>query len=269
MHDRRIRLSPSSSRRRCCSCPSRAMPRASTALSADTVTDPSGSPVPGAEMVLKNTATGVELERTSGADGGYAFRNLLPGTYELQVTLAGFQPYLRSGIEVRLNGDVRLDVSLTLGGQTEQVEVAAASALSYDSGSHEDGIAPDTLQQLPLDVHVRPALLGHVRAAHARRHVRRHANAFDARINGGLQSGDEAVLDGASMQQGFMSQSGMVSIFQDFPFSPDMVSEIKVVSSSYDAQYGVDHRGPDRRPSRSPARTSSTARSSSTPSTTP
>ena len=64
------------------------------------------------------------------------------------------------------------------------------------------------------------------------------ANAFDARINGGLQSGDEAVLDGASMQQGFMSQSGMVSIFQDFPYSPDMVSEIKVVSSSYDAQYG-------------------------------
>ncbi len=35
-----------------------------------------------------------------------------------------------------------------------------------------------------------------------------------------------------------MSQSGMVSIFQDFPYSPDMVSEIKVVSSSYDAQYG-------------------------------
>ena len=69
------------------------------------------------------------------------------------------------------------------------------------------------------------------------------ANAFDARINGGMQSGDEAVVDGASMQQGFMSQSGMISIFQDFPFSPDMVSEIKVVTSSYEPQYGSSTSG--------------------------
>jgi outer membrane receptor protein involved in Fe transport len=63
-------------------------------------------------------------------------------------------------------------------------------------------------------------------------------NAFDARINGGLQSGDEASLDGVSMQQGFMSQGGMVSIFQDFPMSPDMVSEVKVLTSNYAPEYG-------------------------------
>ena len=40
-----------------------------------------------------------------------------------------------------------------------------------------------------------------------------------------------------------MSQSGMISIFQDFPFSPDMVSEIKVVTSSYEPQYGSSTSG--------------------------
>ena len=40
------------------------------------------------------------------------------------------------------------------------------------------------------------------------------------------------------MQQGFMSQGGMVSIFQDFPMSPDMVSEIKVLTSNYAPEYG-------------------------------
>ena len=35
-------------------------------------------------------------------------------------------------------------------------------------------------------------------------------NAFDARINGGLQTGQEAIMDGVSMQQGSMSQSGML-----------------------------------------------------------
>ena len=127
---------------------------------------------------------------------------------------------------------------MSLGGQTEQIEVVGASTMQYDSGSHEDGISPETLQDLPLVFNSGPRssatfvlLMPGVSSGGS-------ANAFDARINGGLQSGDEAVLDGASMQQGFMSQSGMVSIFQDFPYSPDMVSEIKVVSSSYDAQYG-------------------------------
>ena len=203
-----------------------------------TVADPSGSPVANADMVLKNSATGVELKRASGADGTYAFRNLLPGTYEVTAAFAGFQPYTRKGIAVAPNGDVRLDVGLAISGQTEQVEVVGASALKYDSGSHEDGINPETLQDLPLVFNSGPRssatfvlLMPGVSSGGS-------ANAFDARINGGLQSGDEAVLDGASMQQGFMSQSGMVSIFNDFPYSPDMVSEIKVVSSSYDAQYG-------------------------------
>ena len=69
------------------------------------------------------------------------------------------------------------------------------------------------------------------------------ANAFDARINGGLQSGDEASVDGVSMQQGHMSQGGMVSIFQDFPMSPDMVSEVKVLSSNYAPEYGSSTGG--------------------------
>ena len=68
-------------------------------------------------------------------------------------------------------------------------------------------------------------------------------NPFDARINGGLQSGDEASLDGVSMQQGFMSQGGMVSIFQDFPMSPDMVSEVKVLTSNYAPEYGSSTSG--------------------------
>jgi len=69
------------------------------------------------------------------------------------------------------------------------------------------------------------------------------SNAFDARINGGLQSGDEATVDGVSMQQGFMSQGGMVSIFQDFPMSPDMVSEVKVLTSNYAPEYGSSTSG--------------------------
>jgi hypothetical protein len=45
------------------------------------------------------------------------------------------------------------------------------------------------------------------------------------------------------MQQGYMSQSGMVSIFQDFPMTPDMVSELKVLTSNYAPEYGSTTSG--------------------------
>ena len=80
---------------------------------AGVVKDPSGAIVGGAEMILKNQAKGVELRRTSTDKGDYAFRNLVPGSYELRVNGAGFQPYLQKNIEVNLNADVRLDVSLS------------------------------------------------------------------------------------------------------------------------------------------------------------
>ena len=43
-------------------------------------------------MVLKNTGTGVELRRTSEASGAYAFRNLVPGTYDLTATSPASSP---------------------------------------------------------------------------------------------------------------------------------------------------------------------------------
>jgi hypothetical protein len=208
-----------------------------------TVKDPSGAAVIGAEMVLKNLTTTREVRRTSGDKGEYAFRNLLPGNYELRVTSPGFRPAVQKDVEVTVDSDVRLDVTLTVGGQTEEVEVVGASVLTYDSAAHEDGIAPDTLVQLPLLVSGRMRSSAGFAILMPGVTTGGQGNPFQARINGGMQTGDEAVLDGASMQQGHMSQSGMISISQDFPFSPDMVSEVKVLTSSYEAQYGASTSG--------------------------
>ncbi|HEY7509292.1 MAG TPA: carboxypeptidase-like regulatory domain-containing protein, partial [Vicinamibacteria bacterium] len=207
------------------------------------VVDQSDAVVGGAELVLRNVATGIETRRTTADDGEYAFRNLVPGTYELRASHAGFQSVTRTGIEVTMNANLRLDVTLPVGGTAEELTVEAETTLKYESGAHEDGIAPDTLQRLPLLVSgtVRSSAAFVILAPGVTTGGR--ANPFDARINGGQSLGDEAVLDGVSMQQGHMSQSGMVSLFQDFPFSPDMVSEMKVLTSSYEPQYGSSTSG--------------------------
>ena len=47
--------------------------------------------MPGATIVLVNTATSERREGVSGEDGTYRFVNLVPGTYRLEVELTGFQ----------------------------------------------------------------------------------------------------------------------------------------------------------------------------------
>ncbi|MPY90716.1 MAG: hypothetical protein GEU99_22705 [Luteitalea sp.] len=209
------------------------------------VTDTSGAVVPGVALTLRNVATDQVVGATvSGPDGAYAFRNLTPATYELQATTPGFQEAVVPDIGVTLSSLQRMDIELQASGQQERVEVTAApSVLSYNSGTQAHGITPETLQQLPLLFASGPRSSATFATLMPGVSTGGRANAFDARINGGLQSGDEATLDGVSMQQGFMSQGGMVSIFQDFPMSPDMVSEVKVLTSNYAPEYGSSTSG--------------------------
>jgi len=58
-----------------------------------------------------------------------------------------------------------------------------------------------------------------------------------------LQSSDEAVIDGVTMQDAINSQSGMTEAFTDHPISPETVGEISVLSSNYEPQYGVTGQG--------------------------
>ncbi|RPI50967.1 MAG: carboxypeptidase regulatory-like domain-containing protein, partial [Acidobacteria bacterium] len=66
------------------------------------VGDAQGGVIPGATVVLTNTATTERREGVSGEDGTLRFVNLVPGTYRLEVELAGFQRFVRDGIAVNV-----------------------------------------------------------------------------------------------------------------------------------------------------------------------
>lgn len=209
-----------------------------------TVTDESGAVIAGAELMLTNTATNYEAKFTSNERGEFTFRNLTPGTYDLKITKPGFQTYVQKGIILTINSIGQVNAVLKVGGASDTVTVIGdASALNFENATLQGGVAPDTLNNLPIVVGGAPrssmslaTLLPGVTTSSS-------GNAFDARINGGLQMGDEAVMDGASMQQGYMNQSGMVSLQGDFQMSPDMVQEVKVVTSNYEPQYGSSTSG--------------------------
>ena len=94
-----------------------------------TVTDESGAPVPGANVTATNSGTGLNLETTSDTTGNYAFRNLLPGVYDLAASVQGFRELRLTGIRVSAGNPVRFDLKLEVGALAEAVTVVGASSL--------------------------------------------------------------------------------------------------------------------------------------------
>src|SRR5215468_2365941 len=209
-----------------------------------TVTDQSGSAVAGADLTLTSQATKQQAKATSNERGEYTFRNLTPGTYDLAASKAGFQSYVQTGIIITINASARADAIMKVGTINETITVVGENTLiNYDNGVQQGGIDPQTVKDLPLVVEGKPRSSAALAVLLPGISTGGSNQAFQARINGGQESGDEALLDGATMQEGFMSQSGMVSIHQDFQMSPDMIQEVKVITSSYDAQYGSSTSG--------------------------
>src|ERR1035437_9631112 len=94
-----------------------------------TVADPADAAVPGAQVELKNIATGAVVTTATGAEGLFRFNSLVPATYNLTIKPAtGFKTYTQASIEVTANEVRDLGkISLTIGAITEQVTVASVA----------------------------------------------------------------------------------------------------------------------------------------------
>jgi hypothetical protein len=93
------------------------------------VTDPSNAVVAGATVTVTNVGTGQMLTLTTGSDGSYTARALQNGTYSVEVSAAGFQKAVQSGIELQVNQVVRADLKLSVGKTNQVAEVSAAPPL--------------------------------------------------------------------------------------------------------------------------------------------
>src|SRR5262245_43691831 len=204
------------------------------------VTDASGSAIINAEVTLKSTNTSSVRKVKTDNDGSFAFPNIQQGVYELEVSAAGFKVLTQRNIVIRQYEQVRLPVSMEVGEVGERVDVSAAvSQLNLETPEVKGTISRTEIEQLPLQVAggQRSAaqfvtLLPGVTPGGGQ------TDAGNARFNGGQRNSDEAILDGVTMQEGLLNQSGMIAIQSDFPIAPEAVNEISVLTYSYDVQYG-------------------------------
>src|SRR2546430_2582392 len=94
-----------------------------------TVTDSDGLVVPGAQLVAVNIGTRDTYDATTNSEGYYTIQFVRTGTYEITVTLPGFQTSKVSGIEVATNQVVRTNVVMRVGQLNESINVVASSPI--------------------------------------------------------------------------------------------------------------------------------------------
>jgi hypothetical protein len=214
----------------------------STSLIKGTVRDPSGAAVPGATVVVTQTATGLVRTTLSSSDGSYVFPELPTGPYRLEVTVPGFSKYVQTGIVLQVATNPTIEVTLKVGNISEQVTVEA-NATMVESQNTGVGSLIDSQRvvELPLigrqvtDLIVLSGAASSGSDPFMLSGNRFYPSTQQFSVAGGLAMGSSYVLDGAGHND-FYNNAGL-----PLPF-PDALQEFKVETSALPAQYGM-HSG--------------------------
>ncbi len=206
-----------------------------------TVTDPSGAVIPGATVVVTNTATGVRTPTKSDAAGVYSARFLPIGSYRVEVTAPGFIKLAIPQFALEINQTAKLDAHLTLGSSTE-VKVQGNLTPILDTTDATLGLSLDSneINTIPLNGRNFSSLAlftpGAVDAdptgLTSNNAIQR--NTFNSGVvttNGNRAQDNTYTLDGISIDE---TQNNLIG----FAPSPDSLEEFRVISANAGAQYG-------------------------------
>jgi Carboxypeptidase regulatory-like domain len=195
-----------------------------------TVTDSDGLAVPGAQVVAVNAGTRDTYEATSNADGYYNIQFVRSGTYEISVTLTGFQTTKVTGIEVANNQVVRTNVVVKVGQLNESITVVGASPiLDTDSARISETIGAKAVADLPLQGRNVWSLATTTPGVVA---------APQSDIGLSFRGAGQREIQNSLSLDGINSSSNLLAATSMRPIA-DAVTEIQVQTGSTSAEYGA------------------------------
>jgi len=203
------------------------------------VRDQSGAAVVNANVTLTNTATGIAQAKQTDSEGKYEFPSVQIGNYQIVAEAQGFDKARTEAFAVQTNARQRVDVNLKAGSITQEVTVlAAAQLLDTETSSRSTVIATKQVEDLPLNGRSYADLVLLVPGA---RKSQLENNGTSSRegsfnINGQRSAFNNYLLDGLDNNNYGTSNQGFAN--ENIPPSPDAVSEFRVETNNYSAEYG-------------------------------
>ena len=137
----------------------------STAQISGTARDQSGAVLPGVEITLAQTNTGLVRMVVTNETGSYVLPNLPIGPYKLEAALAGFRTFVQTGILLQVGSSPVINVALEVGQVSENVEVQADAAL-VETRNTGVGQVIDNVRVLELPLNGRRGVQNNVQYRH-------------------------------------------------------------------------------------------------------
>ena len=214
-----------------------------------TVKDASGLGIPGAEVTVTQTDTGLSRTAVTDANGIYSLPSLPLGPYRMEVKKDGFSTSVQSGIVLQVDTAPTIDPVLKVGAVSESVQVEAAAAMVE---THSTGVGQVVNSQdvvdLPLNGREITQLITLAGGSNAVQYgfgqapssgnlisSKNYPNEALVSVAGGMLNGTTYLLDGGTHNDPFNNLN------LPLPF-PDAVQEFKVETSALPAEYG-QHSG--------------------------
>jgi hypothetical protein len=213
------------------------------ALLSGTVTDSSSAAVVGADVSLASTGGNLTRNTVTNQDGVYVLSAIPPGTYNLTVTAKGFQKFEAKNVVLQVAQKARVDVALTVGAVTQEVVVSGENVAQVDTQSSEIGttITNKQVQELELNgrnftqlVTLAPGVVNQTGQDEGTVGI---AGNTVYSVNGGRGEYNNWEIDG-----GDNMDNGSNSSINVYP-NLEAISEFKVLTSNYGAQYGKNGSG--------------------------
>ncbi len=213
-----------------------------------TITDQTGAVIPDATVTALNLDTTVQQTTKTNADGFYNFTALPVGRYEIEILRDGFKPYKRTGLVIDINSQLRADVILSMGGQSEEV-VVSDTAVHVETESSQMGevVAGTEIVSVALNgrsftdlMSLQPGIVP--MSTQTPDSVVMAGASVAIAPSGGLNPGNQSISGQREDANGFLVNGGDVKELMNGGtlIVPDLdsISEFRILTNNFDAEYG-------------------------------
>ena len=201
-----------------------------------TVTDTGGGVMPGATVTVKNAGTNPTRDTVTGADGAFLFPDLLAGTYDLTVTVAGLQDLRAEGHRARRppSGSRCAPSRSKSAAWPRPVTVQAESVQVQTTNGARSGL--DHARATSTTSRSRAATSRHAQAA-ARRH--RHAPTAKRRAGAAWAASRSTAAAAFNFSYDGVTNKDTGSNSGNYAAPAlDSIAEVRVQTSNFQAEYG-------------------------------
>ncbi len=132
--------------------PSPSKAQTTTAAFQGTVSDATGAVLPAAQVTASNVDTGLKRTTITNEEGRFLLSELPPGSYEITVSLPGFETLVRKGMTLTVGQQANLALSMKVGAVDEKVVVTGDAPIVETTQSAVSGVVEERrITELPLN----------------------------------------------------------------------------------------------------------------------